>query len=109
LAEALEAGAAPAFRPGQRVRVRVDYPAHHFRTPGYVHGKVGEVHAVRGPFRNPESLAHGGDGLPARYLYQVRFSQRDVWQEYKGAQADTVLVDIFEHWLEQAPDDATDL
>src|ERR1051325_6829794 len=95
------AEAAPAFKAGQRVRVREDYPAHHFRTPGYVHGQGGAVHAVRGPFRNPETLAHGGDGLPAKYLYQVRFSQKDVWPDYSGPAADTVLVDIFEHWLEE--------
>ena len=55
-----------------------------------------------GPFRNPESLAHGGDGLPPQYLYQVRFAQKDVWGGYQGPVADTVLVDIFEHWLEEA-------
>lgn len=91
---------APEFKPGDSVRVKEDYPAHHFRTPGYVHGKAGEVHAVRGPFRNPESLGHGGNGLPRRYLYQVRFRQADVWEAYPGPRADTVLVDIFEHWLE---------
>ena len=90
------------FQPGDRVRVKVDYPPTHFRTPGYVHGKTGLVHAVRGPFRNPESLAHGGDGLPARYLYQVRFFQHEVWDAYPGPRADTVLVDIFEHWLSPA-------
>ena len=88
------------FQPGDNVRVREDYSPRHIRTPGYIQGKVGSVHAVRGPFKNPESLAYGGDGLPAVYLYQVRFPQREVWEGYKGGPKDIVLVDIFEHWLE---------
>ena len=30
----------PQFKPGDRVRIRVDYPARHFRTPGYIQGKT---------------------------------------------------------------------
>jgi hypothetical protein len=48
---------------------------------------------LHGRFRNPETRAYGGDGLPERQLYLVRFDLRD---------GDRVLADIFEHWLEDA-------
>ena len=93
---------ASRFRKGDRVRVRVDYPAHHFRTPAYIQGKLGRVEALCGTFPNPESLAHGGSGLPQKPLYRVEFPQTEVWPEYNGPAADTVSVDIYEHWLDPA-------
>lgn len=44
-------------------------------------------------FRNPETRAYGGDGLPEKELYLVSF-------ELPGG--DRVLADVFEHWLEEA-------
>ncbi len=88
------------YRPGDRVRVRVDSPRHHFRTPAYVQGKSGRVVALCGVFPNPETLAHGGSGLPQKPLYRVEFPQTEVWEKYQGPAGDTVLVDIYEHWLE---------
>ena len=90
------------FNPGDIVRVRVGTPPTHFRTPRYIQGKVGRVAAVHGEFRNPESLAHGGDGLPKQFLYLVRFAQTEVWNSYSNSPTDTLLVDIYEHWLEPA-------
>ena len=90
------------FQKGDRVRVRVDYPSHHFRTPAYIQGKLGRVEALSGFFSNPESLAHGGSGLPQIPLYRVEFPQTEVWAGYQGSPADTVLVDIYDHWLEPA-------
>lgn len=90
------------FGPGERVRVRAAYPPGHVRTPYYVRGKVGVVERVLGPFRNPEELAYGRRGELARPLYRVRFSQSEVWADYAGAGADTVDVEIYEHWLEPA-------
>ncbi|GIX46225.1 MAG: hypothetical protein KatS3mg131_0436 [Candidatus Tectimicrobiota bacterium] len=93
---------APKFKPGDRVRVRVAYPPHHFRTPGYIQGKTGTVEVVHGAFRNPESLAYGGDGLPKQYLYLVRFAQTEVWEGYPAGSQDQLLLDLYEHWLEPA-------
>jgi nitrile hydratase len=91
------------YQPGDRVRVKALYPPGHIRTPRYVRGKTGWVEAVHGDFRNPESLAYGGDGLPKRTLYLVGFRQRDVWgSRYQGAGEDKVFVDVYEHWLEPA-------
>ena len=91
------------FRPGDRVWVKDDERPGHIRTPHYIRGKTGWIEAVHGAFRNPESLAYGGDGLPKRPLYLVGFTQSDVWgQRYRGASRDRLYVDIFEHWLELA-------
>ena len=90
------------YRPGDRVQVRVDSPDHHFRTPSYIQGKTGRVVALCGAFLNPESLAHGGPGLPHRHLYRVEFTQIEVWDRYQGPESDKVLVDIYEHWLNPA-------
>ena len=90
------------FKPGDRVRVRAGSPPGHFRTPGYIQGKIGAVDRVHGDYRNPESLAYGGDGLPKQPLYLVRFPQSQVWRTYAGAVQDQLLMDIFEHWLEPA-------
>ncbi len=88
------------FQLGDQVRIRVGTPPTHFRTPEYVQGKQGKIQAMCGVFKNPESLAYGGDGLPAQPLYTVMFAQTDLWQNYKGSTTDTLLIDIYEHWLE---------
>lgn len=92
----------PRFKPGDRVKVRVGSPPGHFRTPAYIQGKVGSVERVQGAYKNPETLAHGGDGLPKRFLYLVRFDQRKLWERYPGQPGDTLSMDLFEHWLEAA-------
>jgi hypothetical protein len=88
------------FQTGDTVRVRVGSPAGHFRTPVYVQGKIGVVEARHGAFPNPESLAHGGDGLPEQFLYLVRFDQTTIWPQYPATFRDKLLIDIYEHWLE---------
>lgn len=90
------------FAVGERVRVRRADPPGHIRTPWYVRGKTGVVERVCGAFGNPEDLAYGGTGLPERPLYRIRFSQRELWTDYTGPPRDTVDVEIYEHWLEQA-------
>jgi len=90
------------FRSGQAVRVRAGSPAGHIRTPAYIRGKRGWVARVHGEYRNPESLAYGGEGLPKQALYLVSFAQADVWTRYAGPPHDRILVDLYEHWLEPA-------
>ena len=94
----------PRFRPGDRVAVRAAYPPGHVRTPYYIRGKAGMVERLCGVFGNPEDLAYARPGLPRRPLYRVRFRQGDVWPDYGGRLADTVDVEIFQHWLEPAHD-----
>lgn len=87
------------FAPGARVAVRRADPPGHVRTPFYIRGKRGVVERVCGSFANPEELAYGRDGLPARPLYRVRFRQGEVWPDYAGPPQDTVDIEIYEHWL----------
>lgn len=91
---------AAAFRPGDAVRVKTGEAPGHQRTPWYLRGKVGRVERICGAFANPEELAYGRDGLPARALYRVRFSMEEVWGPDGAGSHDTVDAEIFEHWLE---------
>ena len=93
----------PRFRPGDRVAVRAAYPLGHVRTPFYIRGKTGVVERFCGAFANPEELAYARSGLPRRPLYRVRFRQTDVWPDYRGADSDTVDIEIYQHWLEPVP------
>ena len=98
----IRAATAARFRPGDAVRVPDVEKKGHIRTPGYVKGKIGHVAGILGEFPDPESLAYGGNGLPEKPLYRVRFRQPDLWEGYEGAAGDTLHVDIYEHWLEPA-------
>ena len=91
-----------AFAAGDRVHVRWADPPGHLRTPFYVRGKSGVVERYLGDFANPEELAYGRSGLPSQPLYRVRFRQADVWPDYAGPPADTVDIEIYQHWLEPA-------
>lgn len=88
------------FKPGDAVTVRRAYPPGHLRTPHYIRGKAGIVERICGSFPNPEELAFSRDGLPARPLYRVRFVQGQIWPDYSGPDADTIDIEIYEHWLE---------
>ena len=91
-----------ALRVGDAVTVRAMEADHHHRTPWFVKGKSGAVRRVHGAFFNPESRAHGGNGLPKRVLCQVAFRQADIWGAgYRGDADDVLLVDLFAHWLER--------
>ena len=94
--------AGAAFGPGARVRVRRGFPPGHVRTPWYCRGHVGVIERVCGAFGNPEQLAYGLAGDPARPLYRVRFRQADLWPGYRGPASDTIEIEIFQHWLEPA-------
>ena len=75
----------------------------HVRTPAYVRGKRGWIERFQGEFRNPESLAYGGDGLPREPLYMVGFRQSDLWRDrYAESPDDNLYVDVYEHWLERS-------
>ena len=92
------------FAAGQPVRVKADFPEArgpcHIRTPQYLRGRQGVVERALGRFPNPEDLAFARPAA-LRTLYQVRFDQPALWRE--GAPGDAVVVEIFEHWLEETP------
>ena len=91
------------FTVGARVVVRRGNPPGHLRTPFYIRGKQGVVERICGEFRNPEELAYGRSGEPKQVLYRVRFGQNQVWPNYAGPPADTIDIELYEHWLEPAP------
>lgn len=89
-----------AFAAGDSVRVRRAYPPGHVRTPFYIRGQLGVIERCLDAFPNPEERAYGRSGEPRQPLYRVRFRQTDLWPDYRGAAADTVDVEVYQHWLE---------
>jgi len=87
------------FKSGDRVTVRDAHPPGHVRTPHYVRGRRGVVERLCGSYPNPEELAYARSGLPPLALYRVRFLQTELWPDYRGNPADTVDVEVFQHWL----------
>jgi nitrile hydratase len=88
------------FQVGDRVRVRWANPPGHVRTPWYIRGHSGVVERLCGAYPNPEELAYARSGLPRQPLYRVRFLQREIWPDYAGDAADTVDIEIYQHWLQ---------
>lgn len=84
------------------MRVRHAYPPGHVRTPWYIRGHTGVIERLCGAYPNPEELAYGRSGLPAQPLYRVRFLQREVWPGYQGEVQDTLDIELYQHWLEDA-------
>lgn len=96
------AAVAARFRAGDRVKVHwADVPGH-IRTPWYIRGHAGVIERLCGAYPNPEELAYARSGLPAQPLYRVRFVQAQVWPAYAGSPADSIDIEIYQHWLEPA-------
>lgn len=89
------------FKAGDRVVVREAWPPGHIRTPAYLRGKRGTVLRDFGAWPNPEDLAFGRSGEPAKLNYWVQFRMDEVWGGAgRYAPGDTVVAEIYEHWLE---------
>ena len=93
------AAAREAFRPGDRVRVRLDSVPGHMRMPGYIRGKAGVVVGVSPAYPFPDAHAHGvaAEDEPT---YDVRFRTEDLWPD--SSEAALVHVGVFESYLERA-------
>ena len=94
------------FETGDKVRIALTHPPGHRRIPSYIRGKSGVIERYCGVFANPEELAYGFDGLPKRHLYRVRFQQDQIWNDYDGPAHDTLDLEVQEHWLSPASEDA---
>ncbi len=90
-----------SLQPGDRIVVRTDTPTGHCRTPHYLRGKRGQVLSVFGDYPNPEQIAYYHKG-ESRTLYEVKFSAAEVWASYDGPAQDSIVADIYDHWLEKA-------
>ncbi|WP_035485530.1 SH3-like domain-containing protein [Geminicoccus roseus] len=87
------------LRQGDRVRVLAMDPPGHHRTPAFVRGKEGVVTTLAGRMPDAELMAYGRRG-PDQPVWRVRFQQTALWPDYAGDPADTVVLDLYEHWLE---------
>lgn len=92
--------ATPAYRVGQRVRVRDMQTAGHTRAPRYVRGRVGVIETDLGVFQFADAMARG-DGPDPQHCYTVAFSAPDLW----GPEAEAggrVHLDLWEAYLDPA-------
>jgi nitrile hydratase subunit beta len=101
----MSAEAAPAFAPGDRVRIIDLGKPGHVRTPRYVREKTGAIESYCGRFENPEERGYGRVGLGRVPLYRVQFNQRDLWPDYDGSERDQLILEIYEHWLRPAEEE----
>jgi nitrile hydratase len=87
------------FKPGDRVRVKLDFVPGHIRLPGYVRGKVGTVVGESPAYPFPDAHAHGihAEDEPT---YDVRFHAQDLWPN--GCDPALVHVGVFQSYLERA-------
>ena len=94
------------FRPGDAVRIVDLGKPGHVRTPAYVRGRTGAVEDYCGRFENPEDRGYGRVGQDRIPLYRVRLAQRELWADYEGEAHDTLVLEIYEHWLRPAGEGA---
>jgi nitrile hydratase len=85
---------------GEIVRIRDIGKAGHVRTPQYVRNKMGLIDSYVGLFENPEERAYGRIGGEPIPLYRVRLKQNHLWPDYVGSDCDTLVLEIYDHWLE---------
>jgi nitrile hydratase subunit beta len=86
------------FRPGDRVRVRLDYVPGHVRMPGYIRGKTGLVVSESPVYPFPDARAHAVEAQDEP-TYDVRFRSEDLWPN--SADAALVHVGVFQSYLER--------
>ena len=85
------------FKPGDRVRVRLDHVAGHVRMPGYIRGKVGVVVSESPVYPFPDAHAHSVEAADEP-TYDVRFRAEDLWPD--SAEPALVHVAVFQSYLE---------
>lgn len=96
------AGEAPAFQPGDRVRVADRSPVGHYRVPHYLRGKVAEVEAVIEPtLVDNEEEAFGRNAGRRRHYYRISVPLSALWTGYAGGARDSLRIEVFETWLEE--------
>ena len=98
----MSAEASPAYAPGARVRILDLKKPGHVRTPIYVREKIGTIDYFCGAFENPEERAYGRVGFGRIPLYRVRLMQHDLWPNYEGSDKDSLVLEIYHHWLRPA-------
>lgn len=90
------------FKPGDTVRVLHLGKSGHVRIPYYVRGKCGEIVHYCGSYLNPEDLSIGLTNGPVKDLYRVKFSKAELWPDDSQSLGYTLIIEIYDHWLEPA-------
>ena len=85
------------FAAGARVRARAADPDGHTRLPRYIRGHVGEVLELRATWPLPDAAVRGI--ARPEPVYAVRFAADELW----GSGTHSVIVDMWESYLEGAP------
>ncbi len=88
------------FQMGDEVQVKVRGPEGYNRTPIYLRGKKGVVHEIHGEFVNARGLGYG-NAEDHQALYAVSFNLAYVRGRDPESSRDTLIVDVFEEWLEE--------
>ena len=96
---AREIDQAPAFKPGDTVRVKSMNPPGHTRAPQYVRGHVGEIVMHHGAHVFADASARGEHGV-AHHIYNVAFTAEELWGA--DGQGGAVHLDLWEPYLEPA-------
>jgi len=90
------------FKVGDPVTVR-DLPAMFYtRTPEYCRGAQGVIAEVAYETPAPEDETWGREDAKPEWMYIVRFSQAQLWDNYTGPANDTLQTEIPERWLAAA-------
>lgn len=80
--------------------------AGHVRVPHYIRRHIGQVVGYCGTYLNPEDLAVGNTAGQAVDLYRVAFLQARLWPDEAIPEHDTLVIEIYDHWLSDAEDPA---
>ena len=91
----------PRFKIGDIVNVKNLDKSGHVRIPMYIRTKTGIIVQYCGRYLNPEELAIGNTAGPAIDLYRVQFDQMSLWPENYNEPGDTLVIEIYDHWLER--------
>jgi nitrile hydratase subunit beta len=86
------------FKPGDRVRVKLDFVPGHIRMPAYIRGQTGVVVGESPPYPFPDAHAHG---VPSQDepTYDVRFRSEDLWPN--SSDRALIHVGVFQSYLER--------
>jgi nitrile hydratase len=96
-------GELPKFAAGDTVLVSTRSPIGHYRLPLYLRGKTGVVESVLSPMAvDNEEEGYGRNAGSKGHYYRVAFQMTDVWPGYRGGLGDSLRIEIFETWLENA-------
>lgn len=93
---------APAFAPGDPVRILMRTPIGHYRVPTYLRGKYGTVESVIEPAGlDNEQEGFGRNAGSKRHYYRIAIPLTEIWPDYVGSPRDGLRIEVFETWLER--------